>query len=196
MVRKIAIVKQFPGGVLFVAPAGTPLPTDASEKLNEAFKNVADLNEDGITRSTDVTTTDINNMSGEKAASFIASYEETFQFVMLETNAATLSARYGKDRVTSSGDDVISFTTGMPKNEHVSIIADLLLSGMNKKQRIVIPDAVLTDTGDLQYHSGDAITYDVTFSTFPDKQGNNSYNYFADLGASQPSSASSEHNNV
>lgn len=197
MVRKIAIVKQFPGGVLFVAPAGTPLPTDASEKLNEAFKNVADLNEDGITRSTDVTTTDINNMSGEKAASFIASYEETFQFVMLETNAATLSARYGKDRVTSSGDDVISFTTGMPKNEHVSIIADLLLSGMNKKQRIVIPDAVLTDTGDLQYHSGDAITYDVTFSTFPDKQGNNSYNYFADLGSSQPvSGASSEHNNV
>lgn len=195
MVRKIAIVKQFPGGVLFVAPAGTPLPTDASEKLNEAFKNVADLNEDGITRSTDVTTTDINNMSGEKAASFIASYEETFQFVMLETNAATLSARYGKDRVTFSGDDVISFTTGMPKNEHVSIIADLLLSGMNKKQRIVIPDAVLTDTGDLQYHSGDAITYDVTFSTFPDKQGNNSYNYFADLGASQPvSGASSETN--
>lgn len=195
MVRKIAIVKQFPGGVLFVAPAGTPLPTDASEKLNEAFKNVADLNEDGITRSTDVTTTDINNMSGEKAASFIASYEETFQFVMLETNAATLSARYGKDRVTSSGDDVISFTTGMPKNEHVSIIADLLLSGMNKKQRIVIPDAVLTDTGDLQYHSGDAITYDVTFSTFTDKQGNNSYNYFADLGASQPvSGASSETN--
>ncbi|WP_422113134.1 hypothetical protein HXT27_06105 [Gardnerella sp. DNF00502] len=195
MVRKIAIVKQFPGGVLFVAPAGTPLPTDASEKLNEAFKNVADLNEDGITRSTDVTTTDINNMSGEKAASFIASYEETFQFVMLETNAVTLSARYGKDRVTSSGDDVISFTTGMPKNEHVSIIADLLLSGMNKKQRIVIPDAVLTDTGDLQYHSGDAITYDVTFSTFPDKQGNNSYNYFADLGASQPvSGASSETN--
>lgn len=195
MVRKIAIVKQFPGGVLFVAPAGTQLPTDASEKLNEAFKNVADLNEDGITRSTDVTTTDINNMSGEKAASFIASYEETFQFVMLETNAATLSARYGKDRVTSSGDDVISFTTGMPKNEHVSIIADLLLSGMNKKQRIVIPDAVLTDTGDLQYHSGDAITYDVTFSTFPDKQGNNSYNYFADLGASQPvSGASSETN--
>lgn len=195
MIRKIAIVKQFPGGVLFVAPAGTPLPTDASEKLNEAFKNVADLNEDGITRSTDVTTTDINNMSGEKAASFIASYEETFQFVMLETNAATLSARYGKDRVTSSGDDVISFTTGMPKNEHVSIIADLLLSGMNKKQRIVIPDAVLTDTGDLQYHSGDAITYDVTFSTFPDKQGNNSYNYFADLGASQPvSGASSETN--
>ena len=72
MVRKIAIVKQFPGGVLFVAPAGTPLPTDASEKLNEAFKNVADLNEDGITRSTDVTTTDINNMSGEKAASFLS----------------------------------------------------------------------------------------------------------------------------
>lgn len=197
MVKKIAIVKQFPGGVLFAAPAGTPLPTNATDKLDDAFKNVADLNEDGITRSTDVTTTDINNMSGEKAASFIASYEETFQFVMLETNVATLSARYGKDRVTSSGDDVISFTTGMPKNEHVSIIADLLLSGMSKKQRIVIPDAVLTDTGDLQYHSGDAITYDVTFSTFPDKQGNNSYNYFADLGSSQPvSGASSEHNNV
>ena len=191
MVRKIAIAKQFPGGVLFVAPAGTPLPTNATDKLDDAFKNVADLNKDGITRSADVDTTDIDNMSGEKAASFIASYEETFQFVMLETNAATLSVRYGKDRVTANGDDVVSFTTGMPKNEHVSIIADILLSGMNKKQRVVIPDAVLTDTGDLQYHSGDAIIYDVTFSTFPDKQGNNSYNYFADLGASQPVSGAS-----
>lgn len=195
MVRNIAVAKQCTGGVLFVAPSGTPLPTNATDKLDDAFKNVADLNEDGITRSTDVDTTDINNMSGEKAASFIASYEETFQFVMLETNAATLSVRYGKDRVKSNGDEVTSFTTGMPKNEHVSIIADILMSGMNKKQRVVIPDAVLTDTGDLQYHSGDAITYDVTFSTFPDKQGNNSYNYFADLGASQPASGASSESN-
>ena len=54
MVKKIAITKQFPGGVLFVAPAGTPLPTNATDKLDDAFKNVADLNKDGITTSTDM----------------------------------------------------------------------------------------------------------------------------------------------
>lgn len=197
MVKKIAITKQFPGGVLFVAPAGTPLPTNASEKLNEAFKNVADLNKDGITTSTDMDTTDIDDMDGKTAASFIASYSEKVQFTMLETTATVLRTRYGSNRVIANGEDVTSYTTGMPNAEHISIVAELLLEGMNKKQRKVFPDAILTDSDDVQYHAGDAITYSVTFNTFPDKQGNNSYNYFADLGSSQPvSGASSEHNNV
>ncbi len=196
MVKKIAITKQCPGGVLFVAPAGTPLPTNATDKLDDAFKNVADLNKDGITTSTDMDTTDIDDMDGKTAASFIASYSEKVQFTMLETTATVLRTRYGSNRVTANGEDVTSYTTGMPQAEHISIVAELLLEGMNKKQRKVFPDTILTDSDDVQYYAGDAITYSVTFNTFPDKQGNNSYNYFADLGASQPSSASSEHNNV
>lgn len=195
MVKKIAITKQFPGGVLFVAPVGTPLPTNATEKLNEAFKNVADLNKDGITTSTDMDTTDIDDMDGKTAASFIASYSEKVQFTMLETTATVLRTRYGSNRVIANGEDVTSYTTGMPQAEHISIVAELLLEGMNKKQRKVFPDAILTDSDDVQYHAGDAITYSVTFNTFPDKQGNNSYNYFADLGTSLPvSGASSETN--
>lgn len=195
MVKKIAITKQFPGGVLFVAPAGTPLPTNATDKLDDAFKNVADLNKDGITTSTDMDTTDIDDMDGKTAASFIASYSEKVQFTMLETTATVLRTRYGSNRVIANGEDVTSYTTGMPKAEHISIVAELLLEGMNKKQRKVFPDAILTDSDDVQYHAGDAITYSVTFNTFPDKQGNNSYNYFADLGTSLPvSGASSETN--
>lgn len=195
MVKKIAITKQFPGGVLFVAPAGTPLPTNATDKLDDAFKNVADLNKDGITTSTDMDTTDIDDMDGKTAASFIASYSEKVQFTMLETTATVLRTRYGSKRVIANGEDVTSYTTGMPQAEHISIVAELLLEGMNKKQRKVFPDAILTDSDDVQYHAGDAITYSVTFNTFPDKQGNNSYNYFADLGTSLPvSGASSETN--
>lgn len=195
MVKKIAITKQFPGGVLFVAPAGTPLPTNATDKLDEAFKNVADLNKDGITTSTDMDTTDIDDMDGKTAASFIASYSEKVQFTMLETTATVLRTRYGSNRVIANGEDVTSYTTGMPNAEHISIVAELLLEGMNKKQRKVFPDAILTDSDDVQYHAGDAITYSVTFNTFPDKQGNNSYNYFADLRTSLPvSGASSETN--
>ena len=197
MVRKIAIAKQFPGGVLFVAPVGTPLPTNATDKLDDAFKNVADLNEDGITNSPDMDTTDVDNMDGHAAASFITSYAEKVQFTMLETTATVLRTRYGSNRVKANGEDVISYTTGMPQAEHISIVAELLLEGMNKKQRKVFPDTVLTDADDVQYHAGDAIAYGVTFATFPDKQGNNSYNYFADLAALQPASGvSSEHTNV
>lgn len=195
MVKKIAITKQFPGGVLFVAPAGTPLPTNATDKLDDAFKNVADLNKDGITTSTGMDTTDIDDMDGKTAASFIASYSEKVQFTMLETTATVLRTRYGSNRVIANGEDVTSYTTGMPNAEHISIVAELLLEGMNKKQRKVFPDAILTDSDDVQYHAGDAITYSVTFNTFPDKQGNNSYNYFADLRTSLPvSGASSETN--
>lgn len=195
MVKKIAITKQFPGGVLFVAPAGTPLPTNATDKLDDAFKNVADLNKDGITTSIGMDTTDIDDMDGKTAASFIASYSEKVQFTMLETTATVLRTRYGSNRVIANGEDVTSYTTGMPNAEHISIVAELLLEGMNKKQRKVFPDAILTDSDDVQYHAGDAITYSVTFNTFPDKQGNNSYNYFADLRTSLPvSGASSETN--
>ena len=42
----VAVGKAYPAGVLYLAPLGTPLPTDPTTSLNSAFKPVALLNED------------------------------------------------------------------------------------------------------------------------------------------------------
>ena len=38
------------------------------------------------------------------------------------------------------------------------------MAGNDKRQRKIMPDATLGEVGDVQYHSSDAITYDVTYS--------------------------------
>ena len=48
----IAIGLPNPKGALYWAPLGTPLPTDATTALDNAFINLGYVTEDGLTSST------------------------------------------------------------------------------------------------------------------------------------------------
>ena len=50
-VSNVGVGKPKVGGAVFVAPKGTALPTSASEELNEAYKCLGYISEDGITVS-------------------------------------------------------------------------------------------------------------------------------------------------
>lgn len=190
MAKDVSISKQNPAGVLFWAPAGTKLPTSASEALDPAFHPVGDLNEDGVTYSEDNDTTDVQNMDGENVLSINSSHSETIQCVMLETNEQSLKLRFGSTNVTvDQQSGKIHYSTGAPTGEKISLVIDTLLVGNNRKKRTVVESSSLTDVGDRQEHAGDANTYDVTFKAYKNSNGNFTENYIEPLAASPQSAA-------
>lgn len=159
----VAVGKASPAGVLYWAPLGTPLPTDPTTQLNSAFKPVGLLNEDGLTNAADMDKTEVADMDGNTVLTIVSSYKETMQFVMLETNENSLKMRYGTENVSTTG-NITKVDHKVPSGERLVLVADILMAGNDKRQRKIMPDATLGEVGDVQYHSSDAITYDVTYS--------------------------------
>ena len=154
----VAVGKANPAGVLYWAPLGTPLPTDPTTPLNSAFKPV-----DGLTNAADMDKTEVADMDGNTVLTIVSSYKETMQFVMLETNENSLKMRYGTENVSTTG-NITKVDHKVPSGERLVLVADILMAGNDKRQRKIMPDATLGEVGDVQYHSSDAITYDVTYS--------------------------------
>ena len=140
----VAVGKANPAGVLYWAPLGTPLPTDPT--------NAADMDK-----------TEVADMDGNTVLTIVSSYKETMQFVMLETNENSLKMRYGTENVSTTG-NITKVDHKVPSGERLVLVADILMAGNDKRQRKIMPDATLGEVGDVQYHSSDAITYDVTYS--------------------------------
>lgn len=174
----IAVGKMNPAGVLWVAPYGTALPGKATDQLDPAFQRVGILDKDGITFAEDNDNTDINDMDGKTVLTVNSSHTETFQFVMLETNKASLQLRFGSTRVTvDQATGAIHYSTGAPSGEKLSIVTDVLMTGNDRKKRTVIEKCSLSKVGDIQEHSSDAISYDVTVTAYENSHGNYTENY-------------------
>lgn len=181
--RNVSLGKPLTSGCVYWAPAGTALPTDATTPLAAAYKGPGFISEDGITHATDTDTTEVNEMGGTKVINEISSYGETYQFSMLELNEQSMSLRHGAANVTAAGGK-LTVKHKMPTGESIVLVFEILLTG-NKVKRIVVPDAVVSEFGDTQYSSGDAIMYDVTYAANPSDliDGASSIDYIAPISA-------------
>lgn len=167
--KNVSLGKPMVAGVAYRAPAGTALPTDATTTLAAAYECVGFLSEDGITNATDTDNTTINDMGGVQVINEISSYAETYQFTMIETRAESLKARYGDGNVTSTGTDGANTLTvlhAIPDGESCVWVFEILMTG-NRVKRIIIPDATISEVGDITYSSTEVIGYDVTYAANP-----------------------------
>lgn len=163
----VSLGKPWTTGGVFYAPLGTTLPTDAVTALPETYKCLGFVSEDGLTNSTDTETTEVKEWGGGTVLKEIASYSETYQFTMLEIKADSMKLRYGSDSVTDNGGK-LHILHGMPKDEHYVVVFEIMLTG-NRKKRLVLPDASVTEYDDITYSASDPITYSVTLSANPSK---------------------------
>ena len=65
-------------------------------------------------------------------------------------------------------------------------VYEVALTG-NRVKRIVVPNAQITEVGDVTYVDGEPIGYEVTVSAYPDASGNTAYEYIATVGSNESS---------
>lgn len=170
-VSNVTTGKPKTGGAVACAPIGSTLPTDATTALDAAFKVLGYVSEDGLTNSNSASMNDTKAWGGDIVLSGLEEKPDTFQFTLIETlNAEVLKAVYGAANVTGTLTTGITVTANSTEPEAASWAFDMVMRDGAVK-RIVVPNAKVTEVGDIVYNDTDAVGYEVTITAYPDSNG-------------------------
>lgn len=177
-------------GAIYRAPLGTTVPTDATTALDAAFKCLGYMSEDGVKNSNSPETDSVKAWGGDVVCNYQTGKPDTFGFKMLEVmNEDVLKAVYGDSNVTvtaatQSSPKLISIKANADEQKECAWVIDMIMTN-NSLKRIVIPQAKVTEVGEINYKDADAVGYETTLSATPDASGNTHYEYMS-VGSALP----------
>lgn len=176
-VTNVSAGKPKIGGAIFTAPLGTTLPTTADGSLAAAFTCMGFVSEDGVTNGNGVNTNSVKSWGGDTVLTLQESRDDTFAFTLIESlNVDVLKAFHGAGNVSGSLATGITVTANAHDlGDHIYVI-DMIMRN-NAMKRIVIPNAMISETGDVVYKDNDVVGYPITLSAQPDSSGNTHYEY-------------------
>ena len=174
----VTVGKPRVAGGIYRAPLGTTLPTDATTNLGSAFEEMGYVSEDGVTNSLSPDVNIVKAWGGDVVYATDNGKTDTFAMTLIETlKAAVLKAVYGSDNVTGT-DAATGLATTVnndPAEEAVWVIDMIQRGGILK--RIVIPDGIITDIGDINYTDDDPSGFPITITCLADANGALHYEY-------------------
>jgi len=166
-------------GAVFVAPAGTALPTTAWATLNGAFKGLGYVSEDGLVNGVETDTAEVNAWGGDLVLVGQTTFKEMFTVNLIETNSEALKVYYGADNVVVEANGSITITQTNEMLPRVSVVFELVMTG-GRIKRIVVPNAQIADrSGEITYVDGEAVAYPAVFVAYPDENGDTHKEYVA-----------------
>jgi len=165
------------GGAIFCAPLGTTLPTDTTAQLAEAFMNLGYAGKDGVVNANSPETEKATAWGGDVVMNFQTGRPDTFKFTLLESmNVNVLKVIYGDKNVTGTLKEGITIQVNAEDGVYHCWVIDMILKGGAAK-RIVIPNACITELGEISYVDNKEVGYSITLSALPDEKGQFHYEY-------------------
>ena len=175
--ENVTTAKPKIGGAVHSAPLGTELPTDATSALNEAFRSLGYISEDGLVNTNTPTTEKIKAWGGDTVHVAQVEKEDTFTYTLIEaTNINVLKEIYGPQNVTGTLETGLSIKANNKELESHCLVVDMILKAGILK-RIVIPSGKVSEIGEINYADEDAIGYETTIEALPDANENTHYEY-------------------
>ena len=176
----VSVGKPMTIGGVYAAPIDTPVPTDATTALSEAFVNLGYISDAGVTNTVESDSEAIKAWGGDTVLNVQTSRTETFTYTMIESlNEAVLKQAYGEANVAEGTVKHNGATRGRWVYAY-----EILLTG-GKVKRVVVPVGEVTEVGDVVYVDGEPIGYEVTVTAYPDAEGNTAYEYVAAIAGSE-----------
>ena len=165
------------GGAIYVAPAGTALPTDATTALAEAYVSLGYVSEDGVTNSNSPSSDNIKAWGGDIVMNLMTEKADNFTFTLIEAlNVDVLKFVYGDSNVTGTLATGITVKANSSVPSSKVIVIDMIMTDGALK-RVVMPSAYISEVGDIVYKDDEAVGYETTVLCPPDAQGNTHYEY-------------------
>lgn len=167
--------KGLKGGYIYTAPVGTALPTDIETELDPAFKVLGYVSEDGITVSVEEDSNDLVDMNGDVMDSTYSNRSETIALTLAEIKAGTFKTQHGSVNVTDEN-GLITIKHNGDNHDSSSYVFELVLKD-NRRWRMVVPNAKLSELGDLTISSSELCQREITLKCAVDSTGNTMYDY-------------------
>ena len=175
---KVFVGKPKSGGAVFVAPAGTALPADATTSLSEQFACLGFISEDGVEQETEDDNQEFKAWGGEKVLTVRISHSEKQKMTFIEQNEEVLKQVYGAENVTGTWSSGIAIShNGNDHAEYVYVIETVL--GKASVNRLVIPRGKVIEVGGIVRKDDELLGYETTIDCLADDSGNNAYEYIA-----------------
>ena len=176
-VSNVTASKPAVGGAVYRAPLGTALPTSATASLGDAYSPLGYISEDGMTNSDSRDSESVMAGGGDTVLNVLTSREDTFKYTLIEAlNVDVLKMVYGDENVSGTLADGIVITANSNCAAEAVYVIDMVLKN-NVLKRIVIPDARVSEVGDISYKDAEATGYETTLTCMPDSSGNTHYEY-------------------
>lgn len=164
-------------GAIFIAPAGTTLPTDATTALSGSFVELGYASEDGLKNNHASNSEKYRAWGGDVVMILNNEVEDQFSLTLIEAvKADVLKLIHGDSNVSGALSSGLSVAVnGDDAEEHVWVF-DLIYRNDTVK-RIVIPRGIISEVGEVSYTDSDAVGYPITIDALPDTSGNTHYEY-------------------
>jgi len=178
--NNIATGKAKVSGAIYRAPLSQSLqiPTDPTTALASDFVCLGFVSEDGLTNGRSSDSQDFKDWNGNIIYSSLTSQEDTFKFTLVEVlNEDVLKTVYGDSNVTKDSNGIISIKVTASDLPAYAWVIETVLNG--KAKRIVIPNAKVSEVGDLTYKADELLGFETTIKATPDSSGYTHYEYIA-----------------
>lgn len=153
----------YASGMFYTAPKGTALPTYPGEELSAAWKEVGDIDEDGVTFTPRDSST-LKNWAGQPKRNIPGTDPGTVKGKVMDTTEASLKAVFGEDNVT-----VIPATSSHGKLVKVNLDGKpepaaflFIMKDGDVMSYVGTENGLISELGDVVFKNNEAIEWDVT----------------------------------
>jgi hypothetical protein len=187
MAVDITKIRAYTDGDVFTHAIGATItaPTNATTALDVDFQAVGALSDEGLKESTKQDRTDIFIWQNNTLARRIpGQFTKTFQFAAAETSIFNLGLHFPGSTVAST----VEGASVAEKPPATDIRAWVLYGkdGTSRTQRVYLPQAEITERGDVVWSSGGVTVYEWTLSAYVDTSGVVAYRYYVDSTMATP----------